>query len=283
MHYTELLKAREVLTGPGGEFEIVEADILGNRLRVYKNAPPSVREVWLSTLQFLERDYLVYKDERWTYADAHRDVAAAASWLSAQGLKPGDRVAIAMRNYPEWMLLYWACVSTGLVVVGMNAWWTSEEMEYALKDSEPKVLFADAERLERALAVDGVADRMKIVAVRAPDAPAPVIQWVDVLAHGGDLPDVAVDPDADACIFYTSGTTGFPKGAQLTHRGCVSNLLNMVFSSTSTALATQMATGEAPPEEAPIPVALITTPLFHVTANNCGAYLITAAEQATHP
>lgn len=279
MHYTELLKAREELTGPGGEFEIVEAEVLGNRLRVYKNAPPSVREVWLSTLQFPERDYLVYQDERWTYAEAHRDVASAAAWMAEEGVKPGDRVAIAMRNYPEWMLLYWACVATGVVVVGMNAWWTPEEMDYALKDSEPKVLFADSERLERALSIDGVADRMKVVGVRAPDAPAPVIQWSDVLAHGGDLPQVTVDPDSDACIFYTSGTTGFPKGAQLTHRGCVSNLLNMAFSAASTTLATARATGEMPPppEEAPVPVGLITTPLFHVTANNCAAYLITAA------
>ncbi|MAN65522.1 MAG: AMP-dependent synthetase [Hyphomonadaceae bacterium] len=265
------------MTGPGGEFEIVEAEVLGNRLRVYKNAPPSVREVWLSTLQFPERDYLVYQDERWTYADAHRDVASAAAWMFDQGVKPGDRVAIAMRNYPEWMLLYWACVSVGIAVVGMNAWWTPEEMEYALKDSEPKILFADSERLERVLAISGAADKMKIVGVRAPDAPSPVIQWSDVLAHGGALPDVSVDPDADACIFYTSGTTGFPKGAQLTHRGCVSNLLNMAFAGASTQLATARATGEMPPEEAPVPVGLITTPLFHVTANNCAAYLITAA------
>ena len=277
MHYTELLKAREVLTGPGGDFEIVEADVLGNRLRVYKNAPPSVREVWLSTLQYAERDYLVYQDERWTYADAHRDVNAIAAWMFAQGVRPGDRVAVAMRNYPEWLLIYWACVSTGIAVVGMNAWWTAEEMEYALKDSEPKILFADAERLERALAIEGVADRMQIVGVRSPDAPAPVLPWADVLAHGGDMPAVTVDPDSDACIFYTSGTTGFPKGAQLTHRGCVANLFNMMFSAASTALAMNLATGEPIPEDPPVPAGLVTTPLFHVTANNCGAYLLTAA------
>ncbi|WP_291075265.1 class I adenylate-forming enzyme family protein [Hyphomonas sp.] len=277
MHYTELLKAREVLTGPGGDFEIVEADVLGNRLRVYKNAPPSVREVWLSTLQYAERDYLVYQDERWTYADAHRDVNAIAAWMFAQGVRPGDRVAVAMRNYPEWLLIYWACVSTGIAVVGMNAWWTAEEMDYALKDSEPKILFADAERLERALAIEGAADRMQIVGVRSPDAPAPVLPWADVLAHGGDMPAVTVDPDSDACIFYTSGTTGFPKGAQLTHRGCVANLFNMMFSAASTALAMNLATGEPIPEDPPVPAGLVTTPLFHVTANNCGAYLLTAA------
>ena len=68
MHYDELLKAREELTGPGGDFEIVEAEVLGNRLRVYKNAPASVREVWLSTAQFADRTYLIYQDERLTYA-----------------------------------------------------------------------------------------------------------------------------------------------------------------------------------------------------------------------
>jgi acyl-CoA synthetase (AMP-forming)/AMP-acid ligase II len=76
-------------------------------------------------------------------------VNAIAGWLFAQGVVKGDRVAIAMRNYPEWILIYWACVSTGIAVVGMNAWWVPEEIEYALTDSAPKVVFCDAERLER--------------------------------------------------------------------------------------------------------------------------------------
>ncbi|KCZ52615.1 AMP-dependent synthetase [Hyphomonas beringensis] len=276
MHYTELLKAREELTGPGGDFEIVEADVLGNKLRVYKNAPPSIRELWLSTLQYAERPYLVYEDETLTYAETHQRTNALAAWMFAQGVKPGDRVAVAMRNYPEWMQIYWSCASVGIVVVGMNAWWTPEEMAYALKDSEPKVLFVDSERLERVRAIGDIGD-IKLVGVRLPEVPDDVMAWDEVIAHGGEMPAVTVDPDADACIFYTSGTTGFPKGAQLTHRGCVANLFNMMFSSASTALATQWATGEVPPEEPPVPVGLVCTPLFHVTANNCAAYLITAA------
>lgn len=277
MHYAELLKAREELTGPGGAFEVIEADILGNRIRTYKNAPPSVREVWLSTLQFSERPYLVYQDERLTYGEAHAIANSTANWLPAQGVKPGDRVAIAMRNYPEWMLIYWACLAVGITVVGMNAWWTAEEMAYGLSDSAPKVLFLDAERLARVQEKPDMVKGMQLVGVRIPDMPAGLIDWSVVAAHGGALPEVTVDPDSDACIFYTSGTTGFPKGAQLTHRGCVSNLFNMLFAGASSALAVERATGVAPPAEPPIPVTLITTPLFHVTANNCGAYATTAA------
>jgi long-chain acyl-CoA synthetase len=276
MHYAELLKAREELTGPGGDFEIIEVEVLGNRIRTYKNAPPSVREFWLSTVQFADRPYLVYGDERLTYAQSHEQVNAVAGWLADQGVKAGDRVAIAMRNYPEWMLIYWACACSGIAVVGMNAWWTAEEMAYALTDSAPKVVFLDAERLDRLRERPETADKMKIVGVRIPDANADVTPWADVIAHDGAMPDITVDPDSDCCIFYTSGTTGHPKGAQLTHRGCVSNLFNMVYAATSASLATQRATGVAPPEDPPIPVTLITTPLFHVTANNCGAYAVTA-------
>tara|TARA_R110000787_G_scaffold9090_1_gene31912 strand:+ start:35841 stop:37538 length:1698 start_codon:yes stop_codon:yes gene_type:complete len=277
MHYKELLKARDELTGAGGAFEIGETDVLGNRVRFYKNAPLNVRDVWLSTIQFSERPYLIYGEERLTYGESHKQVNAVAAWLFAQGVKPGDRVAIAMRNYPEWMLIYWACVSSGIAVVGMNAWWTTEEMAYAIADSEPKVAFLDAERLGRLRERPDLTKTLKMVGIRIPDAPIEVTPWSEVIAHGGLMPDVSVDPESDACIFYTSGTTGNPKGAQLTHRGCVSNLFNLMYAAASSALATQKATGVEPPETPPVPTTLITTPLFHVTANNCGAYATTAA------
>lgn len=276
MHYRELKQAWSELTAPGAPFEIVEIPVRGNNIRMYKNAPPSVRELWLSTAAYGDRDYLVYENDRLTYAQAHAQVNAIAAWLFAQGVQPGDRVAIAMRNYPEWMLLYWACLSIGVAAVGMNAWWVTDEMEYAIKDSAPKVIFADVERLARILERPAMAQGAKLVAVRT-EAPAGVIPYAEVIAGGGAMPQVSVDPDADACIFYTSGTTGNPKGAQLTHRGCIANLMNMGFSGQVQALAVAKATGVVPnPEDAPIPAALITTPLFHVTANNCGAYAVTA-------
>ncbi len=277
MHYKELKTAWAELTGPGAPFEVETIAVRGVPTRVYKNAPPNVRAVWLSSLAFKDREYLIYGEERLTYGQAHDQVAAIASWLVAHGVAPGDRVAIAMRNWPEWMLIYWACVSLGVAAVGMNAWWVAEEMEYAIKDSAPKILFADAERLARLAERPALAVGVRLVAVRT-EPILGAIPWSDVLANGGALPPAAIDPDADACIFYTSGTTGSPKGAQLTHRGCVSNLMSIMFSGQVQALATARATGVVvDPAAAPIPVGLVVTPLFHVTANNCAAYLLTAA------
>jgi long-chain acyl-CoA synthetase len=269
MYYAELNQAWSDLTAPGAPFEIAEIEVRGASLKSFKNAPPNVRALWLSTAAFADRDYLVYGDERTTYAQAHARVASIASWMMSVGVKPGDRIAIAMRNYPEWMLIYWAAACIGVAVVGMNAWWTATEMAYGLNDAQPKVLFAEQ---------PGMLGDAVLVAVRTDPAPAGAVAWRDVVALGGDMPQVDVDPDADVCIFYTSGTTGFPKGAQLTHRGCVANLFNMAFSGQVQALATAKATGVPidPAAPAPIPSTLITTPLFHVTANNCAAYVTTA-------
>ncbi len=263
------------LTGPGGAFAVTPIEVRGQTLRTFAAAPPTVRELWASTTAFAERDYLVYEGERTTYAQAHEITRAVTAWMAAQGVVSGDRVAIAMRNYPEWMLIYWACLSMGVAAVGMNAWWTPEEMDFALKDSSPKAVFCDRERLERLRSDPDMARGMAVVAVRA-EAPEGVTPWSKVVATPGAAPQAAIDPDADACIFYTSGTTGTPKGAQLTHRGCINNLMNMAFAAQALALTTARAEG-VEPVVAPPPVALATTPLFHVTANNCLAYAATAA------
>ncbi len=279
MHYTQLKTAWAELTAPGMPFEIDQIVVRGFPMRAYKHAPATVRDLWLSSAQFADREYLIYQDERMTYAQAHAQVNAVAGWLVDQGVKPGDRVGIAMRNYPEWLIIYWACVCMGVAAVGMNAWWVPEELAYVIKDSQPNVIFCDAERLARLREDPKTALGATLVGVRLDALPAGVIAWSDVIANTGTLPDVAVDPDADASIFYTSGTTGFPKGAQLTHRGCINNLWSIMFAGQSGALATARATGvEIDPNAVPpIPVAVINTPLFHVTANNCGAYAVTAS------
>jgi long-chain acyl-CoA synthetase len=165
LHYQELKTAWDELTAPGAPFELVVQEVRGAPLKVFKNAPPNVRAIWLSTAAFADRTYLVFENERITYAEAHILVASIANWLHAHGVKRGDRVAIAMRNFPEWMLIYWACVSVGVTVVGMNAWWTAEEMSYGFKDAQPKVAFVDPERMARIAERPEMVEGISLVAV----------------------------------------------------------------------------------------------------------------------
>ena len=275
--YDLLRQALKELTGPGGAFEIAEEEVRGQRIRVYAKAPPSLRHLWLASAAHGDADYLVYRDERWSYARAHEEVAHIAAWLSRQGVGPGDRVGIAMRNYPEWMLAYWATLCVGASAVGMNAWWVSAELRFALEDSTPKVLICDAERLERVLPERQAFPNTLLVGVRCDALPADVTPWETLIAEPGGLPQVEPDPDDDACIFYTSGTTGRPKGARLTHRGCVANLMSMGFWEAARGrVAAQRLQGPPPAAAKPLQrCALITTPLFHVTANNCIAQSMT--------
>lgn len=269
--YQEYKAVWAQLTAPGADFEVVTTNVRGNDIRTYATAPASLRDVWLSTAAFADRDYLVYNDERLTYGETHQRVASLANWLIEQGVQPGDRVAIAMRNYPEWMQAYWATMSVGAAVVGMNAWWIGPEMLYALEDSTPKVMILDKERLEQLGEHRAQVSDIKLVGVRFPEPHADVTPWSEVVAGDGALPMLDIDTDSDACIFYTSGTTGRPKGAQLTHRGCVSNIWSMLFSAgLQRTLAIQKGLVNAD-DEPPIGCSLVTTPLFHVTANNCAA------------
>jgi long-chain acyl-CoA synthetase len=277
--YEQLREVWNELTAPGAPFEITQVDVRGVPVKAFAGAPPSLRALWLGSVAHGDKDYLVYEDERWSYEDAHREVNAIAGWLAEQGVEPGDRVAIAMRNYPEWMLAYWATVSMGAAAVGINAWWTGPEIVYGVQDATPKVMICDAERLERFLPHASEAPACKLVGVRMDDAlPEGVTPWSTLRESGGSLPDLEIDPDSDACIFYTSGTTGRPKGAQLTHRGCVNNVFSLAFANLCQAAAIARAKGPSTPtSDAPAPQlsSLVTTPLFHVTANNCVAHSMT--------
>lgn len=280
-HY---LAARQELTAPGSPFAVSETLVRGVPTKVFTSAPPNMRAVWELTAFHAGKDYVVYEDERYTYDEIDAQVRALAHHLrDVHGVGSGDRVALAMRNYPEWVVGYWATIAVGAAVVGMNAWWTPTEMAYGLTDSKPKVLIADDERLERVVQVlDEVraVAPLHVLAVRTDrELPENASRWADVIdpanAPAG-LPDATIDPDDDATIFYTSGTTGFPKGAQLTHRGSVHNVMNLAFMSGAVAAAEAKAIAagdvEAPVDAPPPPeqnVFMAPTPLFHVTACNC--------------
>ena len=275
--YQEYKAAWAALTAPGADFEVTTTNVRGVDIKTYANALTNLRDAWVSTAAYAEREYIVYEDERLTYAQAHEHVNSLGNWLIGQGVQPGDRVAIAMRNYPEWILSYWAILSVGATVVGMNAWWTGPEMLYALEDSTPKAIIADEERLATLNSIRAKLANLVVIGVRVPDSPADVTPWSDVIADPTPMPEIAIDPDSDACIFYTSGTTGNPKGAQLTHRGCTTNIWSLMFAAAlQRVLAVQKGLIEADAEP-PVPSALVTTPLFHVTANNCVAHGTTLA------
>ena len=272
------------LIADGGGFAMTEIEVRGTPMRVFSSAPPTLRSIWELAQFHGEHPYLVFEDEHYTYAEIGAQVRALAHVLRhTHGVGPGDRVAVAMRNYPEWVVAHWATVSIGAALVGINAWWMPQELAFGLSDSRPKVLIADDERVERVLPIldelRGAAP-LHLIAVRSDrELGADASSWTDVIAAGSaadGLPEAEIDPDDDATIFYTSGTTGFPKGAQLTHRGSVHNVLNLAFMNIVSAMAEAKAVeaGEldaATPTGEPgsRPVFMAPTPLFHVTANNC--------------
>jgi steroid-24-oyl-CoA synthetase len=254
-------EAVAVSTRPGGPFEIVEADVLGRRTKVFKNTPPSLRALFDRSRDRGDAIFLVYEDERWSFAETIARVdALGAALVSHYGIRPGDRVAIGMRNYQEWVVAFAAITSIGAISVSLNAWWTTDELDYALADSGAKVVVADAERVARIAPLVDKLD-VRVLAVRTAGAlPDGVERWEEVVVPGAALPDVALDPDMDATILYTSGTTGHPKGAVSTHRAVLSALSAFACRSFVNAAMGQ----GAPPKHWPTSFILI-VPLFHVT------------------
>lgn len=273
-------QAQALMTAPGQKFEMDEVEIRGVRTRVWKNAPPSL--AWLIQVSRMHGDriFTIHEDERVSFEANFRAVARLATQLREMGVGKGDRVALAMRNLPEWPVVFFAAVSIGAILVPLNAWWTSGELDYGLRDSGSVVLFTDGERYDRlADALPGLPDLRHIVVSRARGPLGEgVRQLEDLIGKPGDwaeLPDAPLPaepslvPDDDATIFYTSGTTGHPKGALGTHRNLITNILSSGYCGARPYLRR----GEMPPDPTPR-VGLMVIPLFHVTA--CSASLMGA-------
>ncbi|HWJ60483.1 MAG TPA: class I adenylate-forming enzyme family protein [Acidimicrobiales bacterium] len=258
-------EASAQITAPGERYETHEVEVRGVTYTAFKGAPSSLKELADLTRLYGDTEYLVYEDERYTYADVYaRADGIAAALVNDYGVQKGDRVAIAMRNYPEWIITYLGALSIGAVVVSMNAWWTADEMAYGLEDSGAKVLVADLERVERSReAAEGLGLRTIGVRLDEEEVPPGVERWEDVVVPGAARPEVEVGPDDDATILYTSGTTGRPKGAVSTHRAIVQALMGFGCKTSIDSLRR--------PEEAAgrtgAPVFILIVPLFHVTGN----------------
>ncbi|MFC3996687.1 class I adenylate-forming enzyme family protein [Nocardiopsis sediminis] len=255
----------------GGPFETATADINGVPTRVWANAPVHLRAVLEGSRGQEGATALVYGEERMSHADYFRSAAAFARRLADDyGVAKGDRVAIAMRNYPEWVIAFFAAAGIGAIVVPLNSWWTGGELEFGLTDSGAKVLVADAERIER---LAGAPQRLGIavVAVRTPGPlPAGTRAWPDVLGEvPGDaaLPEADLAPDDPATIFYTSGTTGVPKGALGSHRNMIANIMASSYARHRAIMRLGLELPEAQEflGALPPPVILCVVPLFHAT------------------
>ncbi len=250
-------EAMAQVTASGGQFEVGDAIINGAPQRVFVNAPPNLSAFF--NLAPSESTFLVYEDESYTFAQVRETSAAlGAALVDRYGVVKGDRVAVAMRNFPEWVISFAAITSVGAVSVSMNSWWTEDEMDFALQDCGAKVLIADDIRIDRSLAA---CSRLgtQIIGVRLAAVPAGVDAWNDVVVPGTPMPLVEVGPDDDATILYTSGTTGRPKGAVSTHGAIIQAM--MAFSCRA---AAERLRQPSEPSSTP-PAFILIVPLFHVT------------------
>jgi long-chain acyl-CoA synthetase len=273
-------EVRAELTAPGQLFELEEHTIRGVPTRVWKHAPPTLRAVLDLSPMHGDKPLIVYEDERFSFGDHYRAASTFAHRLiDRYGVQKGDRVAIAMRNFPEWMMAFWGAAVTGAIVVPLNAWWTGPELGYGVTDSGSRVLVLDEERALRMrgyedLGLDGV-----IVVRNEHPLHEREESWADVLGEvpaDASPPDVALDPEDDATIFYTSGTTGFPKGALGTHRNICTNVLSLAYGAYFGQMRKQDAEGApdgaALADSAASQSSLLSVPLFHVTG--CHAFML---------
>jgi long-chain acyl-CoA synthetase len=257
-------EAIAALTAPGMPHALVDGQALGRRVRLFAQAPNSLRALYEATATGLP--FLAYEDERLTFAEAWAAASRIGHVLVHEcGVNPGDRVAVALRNYPEWVLAFCAITSIGGVAVAMNGHWQAEELAYGLQDSGANVVFADAERLQRLSLPAVLAQRpgLQRLAVRAGDLPPGARSLKQLTDKAGEVPMPPVDiaPDDLATLLYTSGSTGHPKGVVSTHRNILSALLSWEL---DRLIGERVAGLDAvPPAEQP--GTLLAVPLFHVT------------------
>jgi long-chain acyl-CoA synthetase len=257
-------------TAPGELYELAPLAINGRTIRNFTHAPPSLRAMYEAACS--ELPFLVYDDEprgtteRYSFAEAWRQASRIAHVLVHDlGVAPGDRVAIAMRNYPEWILAFTAITSIGAIAVAMNAHWQPDEMASALADSDAAVVIADQERLDRLAqcpAVPGARAR-GVLAVRAQRLPPGARSLHEAIAATGEvaMPAAVLAPDDLVTMLYTSGSSGRAKGVPSSHR----NILAALMSWGLDLRIQELMHGVPPVVPVVQPGTLLAVPLFHVT------------------
>jgi long-chain acyl-CoA synthetase len=271
-----IAQAHAAMTQPGSPLEVEEVMIRGVAVKTWKNLPPSLRAVVEASRVHKDKICLVYEDERVSYEAFYRAVSALARAFQAEGVVKGDRVAVIMRNLPEWVVAFYAAAAIGAIVTPLNAWWTGPELEYGLTDSGCKIAVMDAERYERMTEhLPNCKDLVRVYVSRdhGEEIAHPLVKALESVigepnswAGLPDQPisDVQIGPEDDATIFYTSGTTGKPKGALASQRAVNCNIMTAAAAGARGFLRR----GEAPPApdpNGPQRSSLLAVPFFHVT------------------
>ena len=255
------------ITAAGGPLAVGTATIGGAVLPAFSAAPPTLREFFAMFFTVNgPREFLVFNEERLTFADVHaRGLEFAAMLQHRHGIAKGDRVAIAMRNYPEWIIAIIGILQLGAIAIPMNAWWTAEEIDYGLKDSGARLAIADEDRARR---IATLSCSVQVLTVRTSAEVAAGLGFARTEDELTAAPKTTwytceISPEDDATIMYTSGSTGAPKGAVSTHRATVSGTLNFLVAGLALLNLSQQAGATQPDQQ----VMLLNVPLFHITGS----------------
>ncbi|MDD2991213.1 MAG: class I adenylate-forming enzyme family protein [Zoogloea sp.] len=255
------LQARAQLTAPGAPFEVIECTDGDHAERRYRNAFPTLPALLAASRAHGDKPYIQYQGETWTFTRFFAEADAVASWLHKAGVCPGDRVAIAMRNRPEWGVAFVATALLGAIPAPLNSFGLREELHAALADLAPKVLFCDPERHAR-VAGDGAPDCVMVV---TDSAPAGSESYAALAAQPAEPPPVAdVGPDDPALILFTSGATSRAKGVLSTQRAVCQALFNIDFIGAVSGMSSPEAVAKIMARGLP-PTTLTAVPLFHVS------------------
>jgi long-chain acyl-CoA synthetase len=254
------------LTRAGAPFELTQVKLGGRRLRAYRNAPTTLAELINAGRVHGAKEFMAYQDDHWSFDRFFAAVDALAGRLQGEaGLQPGDRVAIAMRNRPEWAVAFAAAVLVGAVPAPLNSFGQRNELVEAINDVGPRVLFCDADRCKRLEAdLQGLGCHV-VLTDAEPAAGSGVLSLRALIAPGGPKPKpVTLKPDDPALLLFTSGASSRPKGVLSAQRAVCQALVNIDFIGALSGLTSPVSVA-ALMARGLMPTTLSAVPLFHVS------------------